>query len=359
MKKIKCYFRDGFYIPEILLQKYSDFFEREQKYNHADVIFEKYIPQSGVTQAPKDKTIYIFVRGRELKRDKTTWRTIDITDKHFIENYPKFEGITFCRYEVHPQKNMIRVPLNHMPHDRISKDKDYFREVGIDQTDQFFNRCLWRGSWTHIVRRKIVSFLKEKNDTRLDLEFWQAKTGRTYGLRGSKAPDSWEYDQYFEELQKSDAALCIRGDTEWLYSFWDIIRAGAIPVLVNTGYQHLGWDKIGIDYKDLFLSYDISSEDSTLDVYNGINDLLNDKERCKKMKMNLRKFYQEIYLTDRGLDLHLLNEDHPITPKYPGLCGWGDFFAGKVIEIVKNNFVLKDNFFLSKDGLEIKNKQIH
>jgi hypothetical protein len=54
------------------------------------------------------------------------------------------------------------------------------------------------------------------------------------------------------------------------------------------------------------------------------------------------------------LDLYLLNQDEAINPRYPGLCGWGDFFAGKVIEIVKNNFVLKDNKFFSKNALEIK-----
>jgi len=354
MRRIKCYFEDGFYIPTILTQKYRDFFERVLDYNLADVIFEKYTPQKGVTQVPKAKTIYIFVRGKDphMQRNRNVWRTIDVTDKHFIEDYPKFEGITFCRYEVHPQENMIRVPLNHMAYDRISQDKDYFKEVGIDQTGQFFNRCFWRGGKTHIVRDKIIPFLKEKSDSRFDLEFWKAKTGVTYHV--IKPPDAWEYNQYFAELQKSDAALCVRGDTEWLYSFFDIVRAVAIPICINTGYPHLGWEKIGIDYNDLFLNYDISFGDSAEDVYEGINSLLNDKERCRKMKTNLRKFYEEIYLTDRGLDLYLLNQDEAINPRYPGLCGWGDFFAGKVIEIVKNNFVLKDNKFFSKNALEIK-----
>ncbi|MEN9445614.1 MAG: hypothetical protein RL728_126, partial [Bacteroidota bacterium] len=330
MQKIKCCFADDFSIPRILIEKYEDVFERVRDRHLADVIFDKYIPQKGITQTPKAKTIYIFTRGRGLhaQRDRNVWRTIDVTDKHFIEQYPRFDGITFCRYDVHPQENMIRVPLNHMPYNRISQDKDYFRQVPpIDQTGQFFNRCFWRGGETHIIRDKIILFLKEKNDSRFDLEFWKAKTGTTYNDR-AKAPKAWEYNQYFIELQKSDAALCIRGDSEWIYSFFDIIRAGIIPICINTGYSHLGWEKIGIDYNNLFLSYDISSKDSVQGVYDGINSLLNDKERCRKMKTNLRKFYEEIYLTDRGLDLYLLNEDPPINPIYPVLCGWGDFFAG-------------------------------
>ena len=356
MRKYKIFFRQpNFYIAELLISKYNDFFERTENRIDADVVLEKYIPQKDVIQQPKKKTIYIFTRGTELKRDRSVWKILDTSDEHFIKKYPKFEGITFCTYDVHPQKNMIRFPLNHMPHYRISQDKDYFKNLCKEsEMNLFFNRCFWRGAPSHRIRNTVIPFLNKKNDSRLDLKFWKPKTGITYN-NNHPAPKAWEYSSYFNELRKSDVALCIRGDCEWVFSFFDIVRAGAIPVCINTGYSHLGWEKIGINWRDLFLNYDISSTNDTVeDIYNGINNLLNDKDRCLMMKKNLRDFYKNIYLKDRGLDLYLLLRDHPTNPKFIALCGWGDFFAGKIIEIIENNFVLKDNNFFSKNALEIK-----
>jgi hypothetical protein len=101
---------------------------------------------------------------------------------------------------------------------------------------------------------------------------------------------------------------------------------------------------------DYFLTYDLTKGDTLEDVYEGIDGLLKNKEKCLEMKHKLKSFYKEIYLTDRT-HLHDFGDT-----KLTGLMGFGDFFAAKVIEIIENDFVLKDNKLFCDKVFEIKNK---
>jgi hypothetical protein len=322
---------------------YPEFFIQAKDGDEPDIYFRYYDPMAQPNSKPEPKTIYRLAIDNKIHRRKNI-RVSDLSDQHYLNN-TAFDGIIFNTHLDLRGENIISKVLPHMPCDKISKNKDYFKETSNEEF-KFYNKCFWRGGNTHITRTKVIDFLNSKNDTRLDLSLWRPTTGRIYGQRSSKRPNEWEYDEYFKNMSMSDIGLCIRGDRPSMYSFFDVVRAGAIPVCINTQYPNLGWEHIGYNTNDLFLSYDLTKGDTLEDVYNGIDNLLKNKEKCLEMKKNLLKFYKEIYLTDRS---------HAYEKTPPSFIGFADFFAAKFIEIIENNFVLKDNKFFCDKVFEIKN----
>ena len=328
-------------ITKFLCDKYPDFFSLTNEKKNADVSIKTWDPTIQKNLYAESKTIYV-INFNKKKFPRTTRRISDMVDQHHVQD-ATFNGISFCMGLDMMGEHIISKPLPHMPYEAISKNKDYFKEISNEEF-KFHNKCFWRGGYTHIIRQKIINFINNKKDLRFDLKFWRPKTGEIY-IPGKKRPEAWEYDEYFNNLSNSDIGLCIRGDRPWLFSFFDIIRAGAIPVCINTQYHNLGWEKIGIDWKDLFLSYNLTENDTLQDVYKGIDNLLKNKIKCLEMKKNLRYFYKNIYLTDRT---------HNFDNILKGVLGFGDFFAAKIIEIIENNFNLKDNKFFCETVFKIK-----
>jgi hypothetical protein len=324
-----------------IIDMYPDFFVYTQNKNEVDCYIKRYDPTTEPNLKPEPKTIYILNIDHKIFPRKNI-RRADIVDQHYFNNVT-FDGIIFNMGLDLMGENIISKLGSHMPCDKISKNKDYFKEIGNEEF-KFYNKCFWRGGNTHITRTKVIDFLNSKDDSRFDISLWKPTTGYTY-KHNEPRPEEWEYDEYFKNMSISDIGLCIRGDRPWMYSFFDVVRAAAIPLCINTQYPNLGWEHIGYNTSDLFLSYDLTKGDTLEDVYNGIDNLLKNEEKCLEMKKNLRKFYKEIYLTDRT---HSFEQ----TPKQ--FLGYGDFFIAKVIEIIENNFVLKDNKFFSKNALEIK-----
>ncbi|MEN9445615.1 MAG: Exostosin family [Bacteroidota bacterium] len=326
----------------LFCEYYPEFFTLAKNDTETDIFFKNYNPILQKNLKPSPKTIYFFQYDKK-SCPRQGIRTSDVVDQHYLQNVT-FDGIIFAKTLDIFGPNIINNLIPHTPHLSISKNKDYFKEINNEEY-KFYNKCFWRGGYTHVTRRKVLNFLNKKNDARFDVSHWTPKTGKIYDAE-SKSPDEWEYDEYFKNLSTSDIGLCIRGDRPWIFSFFDVIRSGAIPVCVNTQYHNLGWENIGYDINNLFLSYDLTKGDTLEDMYNGIDNLLKNKNKCLEMKKNLRKFYKEIYLTDRT---------HTFDNVKRYLTGFGDFFVAKVIEIIENNFVLKDNKFFCNKVFQIKN----
>ena len=330
-------------ICDFLCEYYPDFFCKwEENGTREDLVLRDFV-NSALTGQSTKKVIYFFQINNK-QNPRRNIRTSDVVDQHFLkendENLP-----VFCRTMDISAPNFVITPLCHNFPERISMEEDYFKIVNRQPNDRLFNKCFWRGSPTHYTRKNVVDFLNSKKNKLIDVDFWQAKTGSIYGDQPS--PKAWEYINFFEEMKKSDIGLCIRGDRAWLYSFFDIMRAGAIPVCINTQYHNLGLENIGYKVDDLFLSYDLTKGDTLEDVYDGITRLLQNKEKCLEMKKNVTRFYKSIYLTDRTLNVKKIDY-------FPGLTGFGDFFAAKVIDIIENDFKLKDNKLFTETVFDIK-----
>jgi len=331
------------WIDTFFLTIYSDFFVETKNKEEADICFVEYDPKQDVKAEPK--TVYVLNFNRKLTPRKNI-RTSNAVDQHYIEGMT-FDGIVFCKTFDLYADNFINGPLPHMRYENISKDKEFFRVID-ESPFKHYNKCVWKARvGTHITRKTAIDYLNNKNDKRLELTCWTPESGMPYSWKnhGTKPTQEWEYDNYFDELSKSDLGLVIRGDRPWLFSFWDVVRAGSIPVCINTQYHNLGWEDIGYDPNDLFLSYDLTKNDTLGDVYEGIDKLLKNPDKCIQMKKNMRKFYKEIYLTDRS---------HKQKNVAPWLNGFTDFYAAKIIEIIENGFKLKSNKLFCNKIFDIK-----
>jgi hypothetical protein len=187
---------------------------------------------------------------------------------------------------------------------------------------------------------KLLKHLKQKRDNRFFLRHWH-REGNPYGV---VKPTSLEYVSYFKLLSVADAFLVMRGDKPWLYSFFDCLRAGAIPVCVDTFYGQLGWENIGIRTEDIIL--DLSTKTQTFDdIYFAIVELMEDKEKILHMKRIGQQFMQKYVFNDQLLAAHGASGY---------FAGWGDFIVAKLLETARNGYALVDNSLICKTVNEVK-----
>jgi len=137
------------------------------------------------------------------------------------------------------------------------------------------------------------------------------------------------------ELCHKDIAFVMRGDRPWANSFYDVIRAGCIPVMISS-MNDFGWESIMNNVDDYFLRFDIRTQ--TMDyIHEEVCKLLEDKSRILQMKANIRKLYKTFF-------------NHS--------CSFGasDFIWGKCLNVHKNNCDLTkiDDKFICSDVLELK-----
>lgn len=328
-------------------ETFPDFFRKVKPYENPDVIFDTYDPTIKKHKYKEQAENTIFILNIDTKHgSRKNIRTGPRVDQHYLAD-TSFSKPLFAKSFDMYAPNLINSPIMHTRADLLSVDFDYFKTLS-SQPIKFFNRCYWRGGPSHKDRKQVLKFLGSKKDSRIDVAMWRPKKASSIYRQRPGGFDSSEYTNYFRALETSDIGLCIRGDRPWLHSFLDVLRAGAVPVCINTQYHNLGWHHIGYDFKkDLFLSYDLE-KDTLEDVYTGICSLLEDKDRLFEMKHNIRKFYKDWYLSDRS---HFVDKPKKVRPRY---VGWGDFIAAKAVEIIKNNFVLNDNFLMCPTVLDIK-----
>ena len=142
---------------------YPEFFIQAKDGDEPDIYLMYYDPMTEPNLKPEPKTIYRLAIDNKIHRRKNI-RVSDLSDQHYLNN-TAFDGITFNTHLDLRGENIISKVLPHMPCDKISKNKDYFKET-INEEFKFYNKCFWRGGNTHITRTKVIDFLKTGNPSR-------------------------------------------------------------------------------------------------------------------------------------------------------------------------------------------------
>jgi len=267
---------------------------------------------------PKPNQISIIYGARE----NVDRRLIKVRDgvcvDNRIPNLPDFNNFCFT------QNDFCDIPYL-IP-------KPFGPQFGNNETiknENFHNKVFWSGTITHSFRRDVTSFYEKVDDKRFDVSIFDQTIYRDGFKPGT-------YKTFLDNLSKSDVVYLLRGDRIWTNTFYDIIRAGCIPVMVNSMGDY-GWENILKNVDDYMLRFDMR-EHSMEHIHQQVVSLLEDKERVLYMKNNIRKLHDTFF-------------------KHNVKYGFSEFLLAKCIEIYKNNFDQSkvDNLFISPEILKLKN----
>ncbi len=239
--------------------------------------------------------------------------------------------------------NFVSVPLAFNLPRNISQPKLYWQN-DLKVSGQRKRSIYWSGTISTHESRVIINKLNQYRDDSFNFNAWNPKSvdGNDAAVYGKKTkPRPQEYENFIKQLIESEAFLVIRGDRPWVFSFLDVIRAGCIPCLIDTGYDSLGWNYLGYEVSDLFLSFNVSKDNPDA-IRTALRAFLDDEQKRKLMRQNIVSFYRRFIKTDR----YYVNGLY-----HPWLTGWGDFYAAKLIERMQGNL---DNKFFSKTVLGLK-----
>jgi hypothetical protein len=230
----------------------------------------------------------------------------------------------------------VPVPLSFNRWSNIQQPEFYWREFANHA--QKNNLCFWSGStWTH-QSRNIVQKLIDLNSDFLDLNIWEPEVGGKKANPYSKVkPLPSEYISFCDKLSRSRLGLLIRGDRTWTYSFLDFMRFGVVPVCIDNLYISLGWEVLGLDPSELFLSFSTAESDPET-ILGEIKEVLMDKDRSRAMTASISNFYSQYIMTDR---FYLSGIWHP------RLTGFADFYVAKIVESWENKSVLNNALFVN------------
>ena len=197
------------------------------------------------------------------------------------------------------------------------------------KNETFHNKVFWSGSITHETRGNVLSFYNKVDDKRFDVSLFKEKIYRD----GFKTVT---YETYLNNLSKSDVLYMLRGDRIWAHTFFDTIRCGCIPVMINSMNDY-GWENIFKNVDDYMLRFDLREHDME-HIHQQVVLLLEDKERVLHMKNNIRKFH-DTFFNHNNL-------------RY----GFSEFLLAKLVEIYKNDFDINkiDNKFICPEILNLK-----
>lgn len=204
-----------------------------------------------------------------------------------------------------------------------------FGDNTVIDNETFHNRVFWSGGLTHTTRLKFLSFYKTIIDNRFDISQFQQNIYQDGFKPGT-------YEKFLDNLSKSDIVFLLRGDRIWAHTFYDIIRAGCIPVMISS-MNYYGWENIFKNVDDYMLRFDL--REHTMEyIHQQVVSLLEDRERVLYMKANIRK-------------LHNMFFKHNCTT-----YGFSEFLIAKCIEIYKNNFDISkiDSKFICPEILSLK-----
>jgi len=288
----------------------------------------------------------IFLHPNANKKRKNI-KQGNLVDQLWMQEYiDYFDNFIFTTLDC-KAKNIINMPLGFMFHDSISQNANYMFEQ--NNNNKYFSKIFWRGRIsTHNIRSKIIDYFIDQKSKQVDIKHWNIDHKKYAIYKKSNDPNrpnppKIEYENYFNGLKNSDFFLVIRGDKPWTLSFMDCLRAGTIPICIDTFYQDMGWENINMQPEDLFLHF---NTDTYLveEIYEKCLKVLQDKERVLYMKNNINQFYKKYILTDRT-----------VKNNYHTEC-WSDFIAAKILEIQRNDYKLISNQFISPLVKEIKQK---
>jgi len=296
------------------------------------------IPQN-YQQFQKQNEVLAF----PLPRPTGVYKRIgNFVDQFWTQKYiDYFDNPIFTHFDC-KANNVVNMPLGLMHHFSVNQNVNYMFKQ--NHNNQYFSKIFWKGRIsTHSIRSKIISYFTSKESSQVDIKNWNIDCSKygIYGQRHLQPPPKTEYTSYFNELKNSDFFLVIRGDKPWTLSFMDSLRAGAIPVCIDTFYQDMGWENINIQPEDLFLYFSTETY-SVEEIYDECLKALQNKDLVLYMKNNINQFYKKYILTDRA-----------VKNKYHIQC-WSDFIAAKILEIQKNDYKLISNQFISPLVNEIK-----
>jgi hypothetical protein len=217
----------------------------------------------------------------------------------------------------------IGVPLSFNHYRNISQPEFYWKNP-FDANGPRKPVVYWSGSqWTH-SSRQIIGDLTSFSEIIYDLKDWKPKSvdGQNAQVYGKMKPHPDEYREFTSSLAHAQVALVIRGDLPWVFSFLDVIRFGAIPDFIDSGYPELGWKEIGFDPMNTFLAHD-TRNNTINDINSDLHELLAADSRLMKVRNNITLFYKRFIQTDR---FYLANQYHGI------FTGWSDFYVAKIIQ---------------------------
>jgi len=197
------------------------------------------------------------------------------------------------------------------------------------KNETFHNKVFWSGQITHETRGDFLSFYEKVDDKRFNVSLFK-EDAYIDGLK------TGTYETYLNNLSKSDVVYILRGDRIWVNTFFDIIRCGCIPIMINSMNDY-GWENIFQNVDDYMLRFDLR-EHSMEHIHQQVTLLLEDKERVLFMKNNIRKFHDTFFKHNCS--------------KF----GFSEFLLAKCVEIYKNDFDINkiDNKFISTEILNLK-----
>ena len=200
------------------------------------------------------------------------------------------------------------------------------------KNENFNNKVFWSGGITHETRGNVLSFYNKVDDKRFNVSLFKDRPEKLYadGLKTET------YETYLNNLSKSDIVYMLRGDRIWAHTFFDIIRCGCIPIMINSMNDY-GWENIFTNVDDYMLRFDLR-EHSMEHIHQQVTLLLEDKERVLYMKNNIRKFHDMFFKHNCAA------------------YGFSEFMLAKLVEIYKNDFDINkiDNKFISTEILSLK-----
>ena len=313
-----------------LIRAYPDMFQEAKDQDSSDVLIEfanSYSHLYKIDANNYHKTI-VFLQARIQERP--------LMKSGFYVDEPQLQGIynvkkildecllVFTNLDFNPKEsNYCFIPFSFNYYKNISQEKNYWQK-GLMQEHKT-NRVYWSGSvWTH-SSRNITKQLMDYEDSRYVLKEWKPKTSsgeeaRVYGLN---KPDPSEYQRYISNLSASQITLVIRGDRPWLFSFLDVLRAGTIPVFIDTLYPELGWENLDILFSDIGLQFN-SAIDSVECIKSQIDELLDDNTRMNHMKGKINHFYSK----------HIKNDILYKKGVYDSYwTGWLNFYGAKIYSV--------------------------
>lgn len=342
---------------ERLLNLYPEFFIRVNSPYISDLIIvdwfldeDRNLIANEYDEDQRHKIVYVnIINVRNSYRKKNGVESLDIrhgvkVDSKILKQFkPITHGLSFSIMDIDLlESKTIGIPISYTRPFNISQPTNYFTEQ-FNSTNQnkYHNKIYWRGDTaSHEVRSLLLENMKEFPDKRLDIAPYEPTNGTVYG---NVKPPTRGYTDYFETLQKSDIALQVRGDLTWAFTFLDVLRPGCIPCFINTEYDNLGWEQLGLVKEEMFISFDIFKHSPQF-IYNEMIALLEDRERVLHMKQNIHNFFKKYIITDRDI----CNYQDRILP------GWMDFYAAKLLEYFHCDYKVEELCFFSKYINQVK-----
>lgn len=257
-------------------------------------------------------------------RDKIDRKVINIRKGYCIDNRilprPDFNNFCFTHNDFCNVPYLIPAPFG-----------PRFGNNTTIKNENFNNKVFWCGALTHSTRK---DFLKFYNNPQIkDSRFNVSRFGESVYVNGFK-PGT--YESFLDNLSKSDIVFLLRGDRIWAHTFYDIIRAGCIPVMISS-MNYYGWENIFKNVEDYMLRFDL--REHTMEyIHQQVVSLIEDRERVLYMKANIRRFHDMFFKHNCST------------------YGFSEFLLAKCVEIYKNDFDINkiDDKFICSEILNLK-----